>query len=81
MNNRTVFYHSTSDTAPRIAFISVNGSSLNATTNVETPVNGSVYMLQMDAESNVFIGGEINGLEAGAHGFHIHQLGSTDSEY
>ena len=79
LNNRTVYYHSASEVAPRIAFINVNGSSVNATTNAETPVNGSVYMLQFSADSHVFIGGSINGLETGSHGFHIHQVGSTDS--
>ena len=76
LNNRTVYYHSASDVAPRIALVNVNGSS-----SVGNPVNGSVYMLQFNGYSHVFIGGSINGLEAGKHGFHIHTIGSTDSQY
>ena len=57
-----------------VASINVVGSS------EESPVSGNLLMIQVNAESRVFVRGELNGLEPGPHGFHIHELGSTDGK-
>ena len=46
----------------------------------ESPVSGYILLTQADAESPVYVRGEIRGLRAGPHGFHIHEIGNTDGE-
>merc|ERR1719367_733719 len=42
------------------------------------PVSGYILLTQADEDSPVYIRGEIRGLEAVPHGFHIHEFGNTD---
>ena len=58
-----------------VASINVVGST------EDSPVNGNLLMIQVNAESRVFVRGEVNGLESGPHGFHIHEVGSTEGKY
>ncbi|KAK9503219.1 hypothetical protein O3M35_011837 [Rhynocoris fuscipes] len=44
--------------------------------NGET-VKGTVYFEQQDANSEVKLTGEVNGLTKGLHGFHIHEFGDN----
>ena len=44
------------------------------------PVSGYILLTQADEDSPVYIRGEIRGLEAVPHGFHIHEFGNTDGE-
>merc|ERR1719219_540243 len=56
-----------------IASVTVMGSS------EDSPVSGNVLMIQGQGDDDrVFLRGEIEGLEPGPHGFHIHEIGSTD---
>ena len=57
-----------------IASVSVQGSS------ADSPVSGYLVMTQASPEGPVTIRGDISGLAAGPHGFHIHELGSTDGK-
>ena len=59
-----------------IASVTVMGSS------DDSPVSGNVLMIQGQGDDDrVFLRGEISGLESGPHGFHIHEIGSTDGKY
>ena len=57
---------------PRLAYATIAGSS---------PVNGSVFLLQINAAGRVYVSGSINGLQPGPHAFHVHEIGSTDGKY
>ena len=57
-----------------IASVSVAGSS------EDSPVSGYLVMTQASPEGPVTIRGDITGLAAGPHGFHIHEIGSTDGK-
>ena len=43
-------------------------------------ISGFITMTQADASSPVYVKGEVRGLRAGPHGFHIHEIGNTDGE-
>ena len=43
-------------------------------------ISGFITMTQADASSPVYVKGEVRGLRAGPHGFHIHEIGSTDGK-
>ena len=58
-----------------IASVSVTGSS------EDSPVSGYLVMTQASPEGPVTIRGDITGLQPGPHGFHIHEIGSTDGKY
>ena len=46
----------------------------------EHPVSGYILLTQADDTSPVYIRGEIRGLKAVPHGFHIHEIGSTNGK-
>ena len=47
----------------------------------DSPVGGNVVLIQGSADSGVYVFGGIYGLGPGPHGFHIHEIGSTDGKY
>ena len=47
----------------------------------DSPVGGNVVLIQGSADSGVYVFGGIYGLEPGPHGFHIHEIGSTDGKF
>ena len=46
----------------------------------EYPVSGYILLTQADDSSPVYVRGEIRGLKGAPHGFHIHEIGSTDGK-